>query len=87
MVYGWGITEVVVVKAPFSSLVTITTPESVSLSPSAFVVVQVLVYVVYGGGMTDVVVVKAPSEPVVTTTTPDSVSGLPLASVVVNVVV
>lgn len=79
--------EVVVVKDPLSSSVTITTPESVTGSPFASVVVQVVAKVVYGGEITEVVVDKAPSESVVTITTPVSVSGLPLASVVVKVVV
>lgn len=64
--------EVVVDKAPFESVVTITIPESVSGSPLAFVVVKVVVKVVNGGFSkdeaeaetsgtnADVVVVKAP---------------------------
>ncbi|KND98975.1 hypothetical protein QG37_04035 [Candidozyma auris] len=50
--------EVVVVKEPSESVVTITTPESVSTAPSDFFEVQVEVYVVKGGGMTEVVVVN-----------------------------
>lgn len=41
VVKGWGITEVDVVNAPSEFVVTTTTPESVSVSPSEFVEVHV----------------------------------------------
>lgn len=47
---GGGITEVVVVNEPSESVVTITTPESVSTPPSDFVDVQVVVNSVRAGG-------------------------------------
>lgn len=77
--------EVEVVNWSLESVVTTTIPESVSVSPSVFVVVHVDVKVVNGGGITDVVVVRDPSLPVVTITTPESVSTSPLPSVVVHV--
>lgn len=80
-------TEVVVVKAPSASVVTITTPESVSSFPLASFVVQVVVNVVKASGIIEVEVVKEPFSSVVITTTPDSVTGLPSASVDVKVVV
>lgn len=43
MVHGAGIVDVVVVNAPSASVVTITTPDSVSASPLSSVVVQVVV--------------------------------------------
>lgn len=77
----------VVVKDPSDPVVTTTTPESVSIAPSASVVVQVEVYVLKGGSITEVVVSKAPSLFVVTMTTPESVSTPPLEFVEVQVVV
>lgn len=75
----------VVVKAPSESVVTTTTPESVSVAPLELVEIQVEVYVVNGGGMVEVVVVNSPSEPVVTTTTPEFVSVSPFELVVAQV--
>lgn len=76
-----------VVKDPFSSVVTTTTPLSVSGFPLASVVVNVVVKVVYGWGITEVVVVKEPFSSLVTITTPESVSLPPSALVVAQVLV
>ena len=74
-----GNNEVVVYSEPDESVVTITTPESVSVVPSELVVVKVVVYSVQSGqpdvSMTEVVVYSEPEESVVTITTPVSVVG------------
>lgn len=71
------------VAEPAESVVTKTTPDSVTGLPSEFVVVKVVVTAFASVGKRDVDVVAAPAESVVTTTIPDSVIGFPLESVVV----
>ena len=79
-----GKREVDVVKDPFGSVVTTTTPDSVSTGPPDLDVAKVVVYLVQSGqsvaeddpdlsGKREVEVVKTPFGSVVTTTTPESV--------------
>ena len=82
-----GKVEVVVVKEPSESVVTITTAVSVTGLPLESVLVSVVVKVVKVVGKMDVLVVKIPSESVVISTSSVSVRGPPVESVVVIVVV